>query len=84
MIKETFEKAKVTSEVRAPIIEKNVAAPIVKQEGFIGEKPQVLKADANLRAAGAPVEERTLGGMIKDVLSDIKHTIIGDDAEKKQ
>ena len=35
MITEKTEKAVVTTEVRPPIIEKNVMAPEVKREGFL-------------------------------------------------
>ena len=74
------------TEVRPAIVEKNVQAPIVKQEGFI-EQPKVLREEKGrieVKPAEAPVEDRsTLGGMISGVLSDIKHTIVGDEGKNK-
>ncbi len=82
VILEKTEKAVVTQEVRPPIVERNVQAPEIKKEGFI-EPPQVLK-EGEFSAAEPPKEERSgLGGMISGVLSEIKHTLVGDEPKKQ-
>lgn len=65
------------TEVRAPIVEKSVQAPIIKKEGVIEPTRVVQK--------GLVIEEKpaSIGEKITNVFSDIKNTIMGDEPKKK-
>lgn len=83
----------VKTEVREPIIEKKVEAPIVRREGLV-EAPKVItessRTGANLGTTNITTttsttesseEKASLGGMITGVYQEVKHAIFGD--EKK-
>jgi hypothetical protein len=81
-VQEFRENPIVNTEVRPLVEERNVTAPIVRQEGVI-EPTKILTGQEAIRVqetAGTKHEESTgIGGMIKGVFSDIKHSLVGDD-----
>ena len=81
-VQEIREKPVVKTEVRPPVVERNVTAPVVRQEGVIEPTKVVTGQEAmRVQQAAVPKEEESAGltGMIKGVFSDIKHTLVGDD-----
>lgn len=77
-----MQKPVVETEFRQAKIERNVEAPIIKKEGFVGETKVLSEG---FRPSGAVVveeEKPSILGAIGGVLTEIKNAVLGDEPKK--